>query len=153
MAEIIGIVASGVGLAAFAGQTLDGALKVQRLWNAVKNAPQDVADLVDEVVSTASLLSDIEARVIQMPSIARLQTPLEKCFAQCKKIAESLESIALSLETSLRRKQAMGQIRVALKRETIASHKLRLESAKTTLLLAIQSCSAYVPVLQYCISR
>lgn len=38
MAEVVAGVASGVGLAAFAGQILDGALKVQRTWHAVKDA-------------------------------------------------------------------------------------------------------------------
>ncbi len=69
---------------------------------------KDVADLVDEVVVMDNLLSDVEARVIKTPAITGLQTPLERCLQHGKTTGNSLENIALSLETLLRMKKPMS---------------------------------------------
>lgn len=49
MAEILGIVIGGVSIASFAVQIDDNALKLKNFWNAVKDAPDEVKYVIEEI--------------------------------------------------------------------------------------------------------
>lgn len=144
MAEVvIGVVASGVGFAAFAGQLLDSVIKLQNLWTAVRNAPDDILLLVEDIAIVTNLISDIEPQFGQS-STAESTTPaaFNKCLLCFKRSVKDLEDLASKLESALKRNRKSGAVKVVLKKETIQNHRSRLESAKNTLNLAFQSYQA-----------
>lgn len=53
--------------------------------------------------------------------------------------ARALERLARDLEKLITQKRIMGAFRVVLKKDIVADHRLRLERAKTFLLLAQQT--------------
>lgn len=61
MAEIFGLVAGGVSIGALAWQIASSVVKLKSFLDQVRDLPEDIALLVDEIDDLYSLLSDIEA--------------------------------------------------------------------------------------------
>jgi hypothetical protein len=56
MAEVIGIVASGISIAQIAGQVASSIVKIKNFWDQVKAAPDDINHLLREVDSFSLIL-------------------------------------------------------------------------------------------------
>jgi hypothetical protein len=95
MAEIFGLVASSVSIGAFAGQIASNVLKLKSYLDQVKDAPEDIALLVDEVNDVHFLLSDIEADQHRNLSTAMLldNKSLSRCLDHCKRGVERLQHV------------------------------------------------------------
>jgi len=139
MAEAIGVVASGVGIAGFAGQTLESVLKLKQLWDDVRDVPEDIAMLLEEIELFTDQLTVIETHYQQILASSNSQPGLNRYLAFCGKIAKSLDDIVIDIRTLLRTRKRFATVKMVLKKETIAKYKSRLESAKTMLTLALQT--------------
>lgn len=58
MAEL-GIAASGIGIASLAIQVGDSILKVRGFWDRVKEAPEDIRYILEEIETLSLVLSDL----------------------------------------------------------------------------------------------
>jgi hypothetical protein len=67
---VVGVVASGVSLASFALQLLDTVVKLRRLWTDIKDAPEEVIELLSEIEVLAGLLGTIKDVHTPMPGNA-----------------------------------------------------------------------------------
>jgi hypothetical protein len=139
MAEVFAVVASGVGIASFAVQLLDSAVKLRRLWTDVKDAPAEVVDLVSEIEVLSRVLGTIKPIHPPTPGNATFDAVFNQCYSICEQGARNLERIARDLEMLIKRKKTMGALRIVLKKDIVADHRSRLERAKTSLLLAQQT--------------
>ena len=135
MAETLAVVASGVGVASFALQLIDCAVKLRRLWADIKDAPEDVINLIDEIQTLSRVLEVINAT--RTPMIGNAM--FEQCYVFCERGVRNLESVAKDLEKLVRQRKPSGVLRVVLKKDIIAKHRSQLERAKTSLLLAQQT--------------
>ena len=135
MAEVLGAAASGISIASFAVQIVDSGIKLNRLWNAIKDAPEDIAYLKEDVQSINTVLEEIKAQ--QALTTGPSSAP-NGCLELCRRAAETLENVVKDLETTISKKRLRGSMKVALKRETLAKHRTRLSDAKTSLILAQQ---------------
>lgn len=95
MAEMFGLVASSVSIGAFAGQIASNILKLKSYLEQVKDAPKDIALLVDEINDVHFLLSDIEADQHLNPCTAMLldNKSLSRCLDHCKRGVERLQRV------------------------------------------------------------
>jgi hypothetical protein len=139
MAEALALVSSGVGLASLAVQLVDSAIKLRCLWTDVKDAPEEVINLVHEIEVLGRLLGTIKAVHASVPGNAMFDAIFDQCCTLCEQGARNLESVARDLETLIKQKRTMGALRVVLKKDVVAEHRSRLERAKTSLLLAQQT--------------
>ena len=135
MADALAVVASGVGVASFALQVVDCAAKLRRLWADIKDAPEDVINLIDEIQTLSQVLDAIN--VTHKPAVGNAM--FDQCYVFCEHSVRNLESVARDLEKLVRRKRPVGVLRVVLKKDIIAKHRSQLERAKTSLLLAQQT--------------
>lgn len=60
MAEVIGVVASGVSLAQLAGNITSCLIKLKNYWDQVKEAPEEIEYLLREIESFNLILSHIQ---------------------------------------------------------------------------------------------
>lgn len=84
MAEILGVVASGVSIAAFAGQIVSSIMKLKSYIDQVKDAPEHIRILVDEIDDLQLLLSEL--------SDDQSRYPHQEMLAGNKSVMRSLES-------------------------------------------------------------
>jgi hypothetical protein len=123
MAEVLGIIASGIAVEQFA----ESVLKLKRLCSAFKNAPEDVTQLAEELDVIAALLVEVDGQRQQPYHTASSVTTWEGCVLACKNAGKASEGVIKVLETQLKTNRTLGGIRVAFKKEAIAELRSRLE--------------------------
>ena len=134
MAEVLGVIASGIAIEQFAASVL----KLRRLCSAARNAPEDVKRLAEELDVIAALLVEVDQRQ-QLVHTASSAATWDRCVLACKNAAQASEHVIKELEKKIRIGPTLGGIRVAFKKDVIVELKSRLERAKSTLMLAQQT--------------
>ena len=60
MAEVFGLIASGVSIGALAGQIASSVVKLKSYLDRIRDVPEDISILINEIEDLHFLLSDIE---------------------------------------------------------------------------------------------
>ena len=143
MAEALGAVASGITVASL----LESLQKIHVLWKAIKEAPKDIGDTIEELQLLALVLS----RLLKQPESN--ETPqcglVQQCRDHCCKALADLNSIVSHLNRRMlasKRQARWTSIASALKKSEIHDLRQRLERSKSTLNLAISIFRLYGPL-------
>ena len=150
MAEVIGVVASGISIAGLVVQIAQSVMKLKSYWNDFKEAPEEIRSMVEEIESVYLLLCDIEEDQRRNPisKIVLDTTSTSRCLDHCRRGADSLKRIVDELNVEidapnlLRRKWA--SVMVVMKRDKMAKYKSRVEKAIQVLTLSHQCYLRYV---------
>jgi hypothetical protein len=131
MAETVGLV---VGVVSFGVQLAESLQKVKRFYDTVKDAPERLADIIDEIGSLSDILTELE----QDPTSSGVDTgpAMQRCVAACRKAVDRFATCANSLESRMKRSKGLGSVKFAMKNESIESVVASLESSKSNLVLA-----------------
>jgi len=113
MAEVLGIVAGGAGLASLAIQILDDSQKIRELYAGIRDAPAEFKSLLDEIqlfgTALALFTRDSERRESK-PDFASAKTQV---IQQCQSLHNELHPILIRLSASLvSRKRVVSWISV-----------------------------------------
>ena len=141
MAEIFGLVAGGVSIGALAGQIASSVVKLKSYLDQVRDLPEDIALLVDEIDDLYSLLSDIEADQCRNPYSAILfdNNSSSRCLDHCKRGADRLrrvvDNIAVEFGSIKPIKRRWKAAKIIWKRDRV--EKYRAELASTVRLLTL----------------
>lgn len=144
MAEIAGLVASGISIATLAVQIANSLAKLKSYWNDVIEAPEDITLLIEELDGLYDLLADIDkyqhrtSTTLKGPSILR-------CQEHCRRAASQLKEITVDLSTDInthhRLQKRWASAKVVFKKDKIKKYKSRLKSAIRLLSLSYQCYS------------
>lgn len=149
MAEVLGLVASGISVAQFAGSIVTTSLKVKALLDEVKGAPESLRDTLDHIEILTPILCEATTggddgagtNSPASPATSNLQQAMQKALKACQMASEQLELLARSLTSeidaargSVRRKRAM--VKVVLKKGTLVQYETRLQKAVQLLTFA-----------------
>lgn len=134
MAEIFGVAASAIGVVGVAAQCADGIKKLREFCNDVKNAPQELSDMADELELLTHTIAGIEK---QIKTCAHIPTPVSPVEALrfCQKSVQNTASIVEELSTEISRRNT-GALRAAWKKKSLQVYMTRIERAKTSLALS-----------------
>jgi hypothetical protein len=133
MAEL-GIAASGIGIASLALQVGDCVVRLKGFWDAVKDAPEEIKHLIEEIETLSSVLSDFETG--EQPELNLGCESTSRCLQFCKTAAEILDSVVKDVEANIRRRKRVGSVKAVLKREVIEKLRERLMTAQSMLMLS-----------------
>jgi len=131
MAEIVGLV---VGVVSLGVQLAESTQKVKRFYNAVKDAPVRLADIIEEIESLSEILTEIEGGDTSGTTV--VGPKLQRCVSTCRKAVDQFSTYADCLERRIKRHKLRGCTKFALKSESIEGVISRLESSKSNLVLA-----------------
>ncbi|MCJ1461286.1 hypothetical protein MMC28_011668 [Mycoblastus sanguinarius] len=144
MAELVGVVASGISIGTLAAQITSSIVKLKTYWDEVQDAPEDIQDLIGEVEDLYLLLADLEEDQKRNPvsSLVLDNTSISSCLSHCKQGADRLKELADDLSTDfdarskLRKKWA--STKVVLKKDKLERYRKKLERAIRLLSLSHQ---------------
>lgn len=131
MAEVVGLV---VGVVSLGVQLAESVQKVKRFYNTVKDAPERLAGIIDEIESLSDILTEMEGD--RASYTAELGPKMQRCVATCRRAVDKFSTYADSLESRMRRHRRRGSVKFAMKNESIEEVISRLESSKSNLVLA-----------------
>ncbi|KAG8162124.1 hypothetical protein KVR01_007889 [Diaporthe batatas] len=160
MAEVLGLVASGLSVAQVAGSIVTNSLKLKALLDEVKDAPDNLGYMLNRLQLLAPVLcettpdgGDAAGTNAPLPSAsanAHLQQAMQNALAACQAASEQLQGLVTDLMSQvntnrggLRRKSAM--VKIVLKKGTLAQYEMRLQNTIQLLTLAQ---SSYIVALQ-----
>ncbi|KAI0843876.1 hypothetical protein F5Y00DRAFT_267139 [Daldinia vernicosa] len=145
MAEALGVAANGIAVAQIAIQVGGTAVKLKQLWDEVKDVPDDITDLMDQLDCLDPVLWEVENgfNKVELPSILWDDLASKSTSRYCRKALENLTAMVeeLNLEISSAKKgwRKIKAVKVLLQKDSIKKLERRLEKAVRMLTLAQQS--------------
>ena len=141
MAEVLGVLASGIATGQLAGEVTKSVIKLKSYWDRVRDAPEDIRHLLLEIDSLNLILCHISDD-LSTPAARSGGLCIEQSLKLCTEGTDALSALVRDLakkidgKTGLRRKA--GAAKVALKMEDIKKLKRRMKNAIRLLTLAYQ---------------
>jgi len=137
MAEVLGVVASGISVAQIAGQLLGCVQQLRTLCRALRDTPGELQGILDEL----EILGEVfyQLRALQIDSSQPGYSALRASLGHCRMAASKLETIAVAGSRALQdsKKRAWFLMKAVLRREEVRELKVQLEAAKSLLHLAM----------------
>lgn len=139
MAEILGAVASGFGVAEFALTVGESMSKLRRLWKDVQEAPETIATLQREISQLKKILLDLDngpgATLLAPAGPVPLlnDQPTTPITAHCREALRDLQSmiddVSGEISSVKRGKRQLSKLKVVLKKSDIEKFQARLDKA------------------------
>jgi hypothetical protein len=133
-----------VSIGALAGQIALSIARLKTYLDQVRDAPEDIKILIDEIESLHFLLSDIEDEQSRNPSSAILveNNSHLRCLDHCKRGVERLQrvadEIAVDFDGLKSMKRKLVSAKIIWKRDRIEKYRAELASAIRLLTLSCQ---------------
>jgi hypothetical protein len=141
MADILAIAASGISIASLAIQLADSVQKLKSFCDNIKEAPMIIEHILADAEILSLVLEEIAARVCEQERFdsrnVSLPASMMKSLNLCQICVRTLHTVAQELEDDIAKRKDWGALKALLKKGKIDRVKSELESAKTTLSLAI----------------
>jgi hypothetical protein len=137
MAEVLGVVASGVSVVQIAGQLLSCIQGLRVLCRALRDTPGELQGILDELEILGEIFYQLGA--IQTGTSQPGHSALQASLIHCRKAASKLENLASQGSRPLQKSKHTTWFRVkaVLKLEEVRDLKIQLEAAKSLLHLAM----------------
>jgi hypothetical protein len=147
MAEVLGVVASGIAVVDAAGNIGSGIIKLRRLWNEVKDVPDTINSLMQHLELLAVVMEEMEAMHQSHTGNATLRPfnsqGMQLSMMRCREAMATLEGLITKLtkhvDSERRSRRAKAKLKVALGKDDLNQCQGRLSDVVQLLQLA-QSC-------------
>lgn len=143
MAEILGIVSGAAGLVGLSGQILQGCLFAKAFFNDVKNAPDDIKRILEELEilqaaaeKTKLLFEEVNGSHANINE-QFFDPPLTLCFGIVTRLGKKLAEVSQKIETT-KSSRWWEMMKAAARTKIINGQLVSLERAKSSLLIVQQ---------------
>ncbi|TVY41704.1 hypothetical protein LOCC1_G005526 [Lachnellula occidentalis] len=140
MAEL-GVAASAISIVSIAIQVGDSIIKLKDFWNHVKEAPEEIKWLMEEIETLGLVLSGVESSKAHDDPPHLEPAFASRCLELCRTGAGILEAVVKEAGEEIRKRRRVGGMKAVLKKGTIERLKERLRSAQLMLMLSNQAYS------------
>lgn len=147
MAEAFGIAAGAFGVISLGVQLAESVQKVRGFCANVKNAPSRLADLIEEIAEMSDLVKELEHKNQSADLVA--SPIMQRCIKSSRKAIGYFETFAGELQDRMERGKLRGRSSFAMRQKDIEQMLVRLERAKTLLVLAYMQYQQFVQQQQY----
>jgi hypothetical protein len=141
MAEIFGAVASGIGIAGVAAQAIDGIRKLQTFCNDIRDAPEELTYMTNELEILLGTIASIEAQIQRNASICQTLNPTS-ALRFVEQSVNAQNAVIQKLNFEIAHKRKLGSIKTAWKKKKVLeAHMAKKERSKSALGLAVSAYS------------
>ncbi|RYP06038.1 hypothetical protein DL764_003401 [Monosporascus ibericus] len=145
MAEALGVAASGISIAQVTSQVGVVVVKLKKFCDEVKDVPDDIADLLQQIDCLDPALWEAENSFEStgLPAMLWNDAAAKRSTTYCrnalKSLTEIVDEMAVQINHSKRLNRKVASMKVALRKDTLKKLEKRLENAVRMLTLAQQS--------------
>jgi hypothetical protein len=144
MAEILGIVSGSIAVA----ETASAVLELKRLWNEVRDAPDYVDSLIDQLSFVHPLLTETETELRVDEKLLASSVTARLSLKYCKRILWDLDGVAHDLRQQIEGKRRLSRgkakVKVTLGKDAICPLQKRMQDALQLLGIAQQTYLMWV---------
>ena len=144
MAEILGIIGSGVAVCQLAGEVSKVALKIRALWSEVEDVPDRIQDMLDELDIMDPLVREIEFQLNKNPlpgnvwNDASARMSLAYCRAAITSLSDMVNNLDREIKESKKLRRKIASVKAVLKKDTVRQLERQLKKATRMLQLSTQ---------------
>jgi len=139
MAEAFSVISGGLSVVSLALQIADCIKRLNDFCDLVKEAPDEVRLALGEVEVLSLVLQDIEYSVHdQSPRLPAVKAAVMRSLYLCRVSGDALLALVRDLNSDMAGGKRWPSLKAALKIDRMTKFRVRLEGAKTTLMLANQ---------------
>ena len=140
MAEVIGLVASGISIGTLAVQISHSLQTLHAFCTAVRNAPRDIKDTLAEIDVLNQILLDLKDEMSKTNSLGLAEGAAGRCLHYCQTAADELSLLVTKLDMGISNGgsyRLWASMKRVFNREVFKEVQNRLERAKTMLNLVV----------------
>lgn len=144
MAEVLGVVASGIAVTQLATQVTSSIIKLKNYWGQIKDVPSEISFLLREIDALNVILCHIQDDLgtVSDPALGGssiyLDQSLELCGQGSAELTILVNELAAKIEGKRGLRKKLGSAKVVLKDEEVKRLKRRMKSAIRLLSLSYQ---------------
>ncbi|KAK6224011.1 hypothetical protein LQW54_000157 [Pestalotiopsis sp. IQ-011] len=134
MAEVLGVVASGIAVVDAAGQIGSGIIKLRRLWDEIKDVPETINSLMQQLELLAMVIGEMETMqhssagdAIRPFNSKGMQLSMIRCREAMNTLDDLVSKLAMHVDSEKRSKRAKAKLKVALSKDNLAQCHNRLK--------------------------
>lgn len=152
MAETLSVAASGIAVIQISSQVGVAVVKLKQLLDEVKDVPDDISDLLQQIDCLDPALWDADASLndTNLPSILWNDQAARRSTVYCQQALKDLTALVdeLSVQINDRSKvrKKLASVKAVLQKPTLKKLEKRLENAIRMLTLAQQGYLVYVKI-------
>lgn len=139
MAEVVGILGSGAGVGSLGCQIFKSIYKLQQVLTDIRNAPQELKTILEEIALVTTILIQISERP-HLYTIGRSQSVArDQAVIYCETACRQLFAVVSEIENEIGESKCRSQwhcFQTVLKAKKIKDLVNRLDGAKSILALA-----------------
>ncbi|KAK1958602.1 hypothetical protein LY78DRAFT_563104, partial [Colletotrichum sublineola] len=136
MAEVLGVVTSGINIASLVGSILKVGLKTSELLKEVQQHPAEIAHRLQDLQLLALSISQSEKAQSALTNPPALEHARLQCQRCLNELQLALEEFSAQISQARGLKRSITVAKVVLKRDTLDRIERRLKHAFNTLMLA-----------------
>lgn len=129
--------ASGIAVASIALRLADSVKQIYDFWTSVKEAPDDIRTITEDLRVLSSILARIEKEAGQVEPDATLEAALNGCMLNVKILTSLLNDIEPGFASTRSRVRKWTAFKAVLKRGQLVKFQGALEGMKSTLLIVL----------------
>ena len=136
MAEVLGIIAGGAGLASLAMHILDNVNKIREMYTAIRDAPAEFQSLLDEIELFGHVLSLFALNNPPLDPGHAFASAQNQVLRHCQSLHDELHPVLMQIATALkgrRRNVSWSSVKSVFQRKKVDQMLMKLERAKSTL--------------------
>ncbi|CAJ2503854.1 Uu.00g112480.m01.CDS01 [Anthostomella pinea] len=138
MAEAIGVFASGVAVVRLTAGIATAALKLKRLWDEVKDVPENIQSLLEQIDILRLAAEDTQHGLDQFAPVCSAETIVRYCQKAEHSISELVDTMSSHINSSKSFKRGFGKIRFWMRKDLLQAHERNLRNAFELLMLVNQ---------------
>ncbi len=141
MAEVLGVVASGIAVVQGAQVLGQAVLSLSRLWREVRDVPETIRDLLENLELAGEMAAEIETELLCLSpgSLSTYQRlVVQRCHQAHKDLGDLVSDLAADIAASRRRKKILARAKVVLKKDILEGYEKRLRRACRLLNCALE---------------
>jgi hypothetical protein len=133
-----------LGIASLAIQIGDSIVKLKDFWNAIKEAPEEVKYIIEEIEILSLVLLEIGANGNEDDMAQISSASSKKYLGLCRRGAEILGTVVRQAEQEIAKKKRIGSAKMVLKKGLLDTLRDRLKTVQFMLMLSNQTYSEQV---------
>lgn len=152
MAKVLAIVASVLAVAQVASQVADSIIKLKGYWDQVKEAPDDIQQLLLEIDLFNDILSHMQGDQASLAmseltpngAIIAVRKSLELCNKGAAQLNDLVEELSQKVNRNVGLRKVAGSVKVVLRKNEVKRQRRTMKSTIRLLSLTYQCHIGYV---------
>jgi hypothetical protein len=139
MAEVLGVVSAGVGVAAAAGQLIDGIMKLHSFCSQIRNIPDDIQTAVDDLSTMVEVLEFVQVEMGHetLPPQSWNLSSFMRVLSNLQQSSQQVGEVLEEMRTKLGKKKYWGRIKAVGMTKKLEKAGKRVENAQRMVLILL----------------